>query len=248
MIRQLRLGYRVEPAILHHPTWHEDFRPWAKNSELLLPSPLRRSGWWTITDQTRWIKPHYDFFLPVRCSALSFAASSASIRCAFHEGRLNFRGDLGSSLNPKIFAAWLRPLFVRTGSSTQNDRLEALSMYSISGPLHPSSGHLNHRLISFADGEITFRWRDSAHRNEQKLLYLFLSMSSCAAFCYTSCGSYASVISASWPIADVPPLATLLSVARLGATSHARNRHFQRCMALSQVRWADAGHRNVYNC
>jgi hypothetical protein len=32
----------------------------------------------------------------------------------------------------------------------------------------------NHRLISFADGQVTFRWRDSAHNNEQKLLTLSL--------------------------------------------------------------------------
>jgi hypothetical protein len=32
----------------------------------------------------------------------------------------------------------------------------------------------NHRLVSFADGQVTFRWRDSAHHNEQKLLTLSL--------------------------------------------------------------------------
>ncbi len=32
----------------------------------------------------------------------------------------------------------------------------------------------SHRLVSFADGKITFRWRDSAHNNEQKLLTLAL--------------------------------------------------------------------------
>ena len=32
----------------------------------------------------------------------------------------------------------------------------------------------NHRLISFADGKVTFRWRDSAHNNEQKLMTLSL--------------------------------------------------------------------------
>ena len=32
----------------------------------------------------------------------------------------------------------------------------------------------NHRLVSFADGKVTFRWRDSAHNNEQKLLPLSL--------------------------------------------------------------------------
>jgi Putative transposase len=28
----------------------------------------------------------------------------------------------------------------------------------------------NHRLVSFADGKVTFRWRDSTHSNEQKLM------------------------------------------------------------------------------
>jgi hypothetical protein len=31
-----------------------------------------------------------------------------------------------------------------------------------------------HRLVSFADGKVTFRWRDSAHNNEQKLMTLSL--------------------------------------------------------------------------
>jgi hypothetical protein len=30
----------------------------------------------------------------------------------------------------------------------------------------------NHRLVSFADGKVTFRWRDSAHNNEPKFLTL----------------------------------------------------------------------------
>jgi hypothetical protein len=32
----------------------------------------------------------------------------------------------------------------------------------------------NHRLVSFANGQVTFRWRDSAHNNEQKLMTLAL--------------------------------------------------------------------------
>jgi hypothetical protein len=32
----------------------------------------------------------------------------------------------------------------------------------------------NHRLVSCADHKITFRWRDSAHNNEQKLMTLSL--------------------------------------------------------------------------
>jgi hypothetical protein len=30
----------------------------------------------------------------------------------------------------------------------------------------------NHRLVSLTDGQVTFRWRDSAHHNEQKLMTL----------------------------------------------------------------------------
>jgi hypothetical protein len=32
----------------------------------------------------------------------------------------------------------------------------------------------NHRLISFADQKVTFRWRDSAHKNEQRQMTLSL--------------------------------------------------------------------------
>jgi hypothetical protein len=32
----------------------------------------------------------------------------------------------------------------------------------------------NHRLVSFTGGQVTFRWRDSAHHNEPKLLTLSL--------------------------------------------------------------------------
>jgi len=32
----------------------------------------------------------------------------------------------------------------------------------------------NHRLVSFVEGKVTFRWRDSAHNNEQKLMTLEL--------------------------------------------------------------------------
>jgi hypothetical protein len=32
----------------------------------------------------------------------------------------------------------------------------------------------NHRLVSFTEGKVTFRWRDSAHNNEQKLLTVSL--------------------------------------------------------------------------
>jgi hypothetical protein len=36
------------------------------------------------------------------------------------------------------------------------------------------ASHSNRRLLSFADGKVTFHWCDSAHSNEQKLMTLSL--------------------------------------------------------------------------
>ena len=56
----------------------------------------------------------------------------------------------------------------------------------------------NHRLVSFQDSQVTFRWRDSAHHNEQKLMTLsvdeFLRRFLLHSFQKASC---ASAISAS---------------------------------------------------
>jgi hypothetical protein len=127
-------------------------------------------------DQTRWIKPHYDFFLPVGVLGAVFRGKFyEALKCAFHEGRRNFHGDLEFLAQPKIFAAWLRPLFhkdwvvyAKRPFGGPEHVLRYLGRYTHRVAIS------NHRLISFADGEITFRWRDSAHRNEQKLLSLSL--------------------------------------------------------------------------
>ena len=58
----------------------------------------------------------------------------------------------------------------------------------------------NSRLIALADGNVTFRWRDSAHGNKKRLMTLAVE-SSCAASCSTCCrpDSCASATSDSSP-------------------------------------------------
>jgi hypothetical protein len=81
---------------------------------------------------------------------------------------------------------------------------------------------------------------------------LFLSMSSCVAFCCTSCRKLRAYppFRLSRQSQTCDHLATLLSIARHSTTSRARSnrRHFEGRLALSQLRWADAGHRKVYSC
>jgi hypothetical protein len=76
---------------------------------------------------------------------------------------------------PKTFAAWLRPLFrkdwvvyAKRPFGGPEYVLRYLGRYTHRVAIS------NHRLVSFVDGIVTFRWRDSANNNEQKLMTLGL--------------------------------------------------------------------------
>src|SRR5712692_6659097 len=134
------------------------------------------AGRWAVRHGTRWITPRYDFFLPVKVLGAIFRGKfHEALQRAFHDGKLNFQGDLKLLAQPKTFAAWLRPLF-------RKDWV-VYSKRPFGGPEHVLRylgrythrvAISNHRLVSFADGTVTFRWRDSAHSNEQKLMILSL--------------------------------------------------------------------------
>jgi Putative transposase len=127
-------------------------------------------------DCTRWSKPRYAFFLPVKVLSRVFRGKFvAALQRAVHDGRLNFHGDLRLLAQPKTFAAWLRPLFrkdwvvyAKPPFGGPEHVLRYLGRYTHRVAIS------NHRLISFANQKVTFRWRDSAHKNEQRLMTLSL--------------------------------------------------------------------------
>jgi len=125
-------------------------------------------------EHTRWVKSRDHFFLPSKVLSRVFRGKFvAALQCAFREGHLRFSGNLTLLAQPKIFAAWLRPLF-------RKDWV-IYSKPPFGGPQHVLQylgrythrvAISNHRLISCADGKVTFRWRDSAHQNQQRLMTL----------------------------------------------------------------------------
>jgi hypothetical protein len=127
-------------------------------------------------DHTHWVKSQNRFFLPLKVLSRVFRGKFvAGLRQAFQNGQLNFYGDLSCLAQSKIFSAWLRPLF-------RKDWV-VYSKPPFGGPEHVLQylgrythrvAISNHRLISFTEGKVTFRWRDSAHHNEQKLMTLSL--------------------------------------------------------------------------
>jgi hypothetical protein len=127
-------------------------------------------------DHTHWIKSRSRFFLPIKVLSRVFRGKFvAGLRQAFQEGQLNFHGDLTLLAQPKIFASWLRPLFRKDWvvySKPPFGGPEYVLQYL--GRYTHRVAISNHRLVSLAEGKVTFRWRDSAHNNEQKLLTLSL--------------------------------------------------------------------------
>ena len=125
-------------------------------------------------DHTRWMKSRDRFFLPVKVLSRVFRGKFvAALQRAFREGRLRFYGNLALLAEPKIFAASLRPLFrkdwvvyAKRPFGGPEYVLQYLGRYTHRVAIS------NHRLVSFADGKVTFRWRDSADHNQQKLMTL----------------------------------------------------------------------------
>ena len=127
-------------------------------------------------DHTHWIKSRSRFFLSIKVLRRVFRGKFvAGLKQAFKSGRLHFPGKLAPLAQPKTFAAWLRLLFrndwvvyAKPPFGGPEYVLQYLGRYTHRVAIS------NHRLVSFTEGKVTFRWRDSAHNNEQKLMTLSL--------------------------------------------------------------------------
>jgi hypothetical protein len=97
----------------------------------------------------------------------------AALRNAFHRGELQFHGHLAHLAQPRAYSAWLRVLF-------RHDWV-VYSKPPFGGPEHVLRylGAYTHRvaisnsrLVALSDGNVTFRWRDSAHGRKKRLMTL----------------------------------------------------------------------------
>jgi hypothetical protein len=122
----------------------------------------------------RWMPSRHRFFLPVKVLSRVFRGKFvAGLKTAFHHDKLEFYGYLAPLAEPRTFAAWLRSLF-------RHDWV-VYAKPPFGGPEHALrylSGYThriaisNRRLVALEQGNVTFRWRDSAHANKQRLLTL----------------------------------------------------------------------------
>ena len=125
-------------------------------------------------DYSRWVRPRSQFFLPVRVLGRLFRGKfTAALKRAFERGQLGFYGKLKPLGQPKTFRALLR--------QTWRHEWVVYAKRPFGGPDHVLrylGGYThrvaisNHRLVALEDGQVSFRWRDSAHHNQKRLMKL----------------------------------------------------------------------------
>jgi hypothetical protein len=125
-------------------------------------------------DQGSWISSSRRFFLPRDVLKRVFRGKfTDGLKAAFLAGTLQFHGSLTHLAEPRAFRKWLRTLF--------RHHWVVYAKRPFGGPEHvlrylgayPHRVAIsNHRLVALEGGNVTFRWRDSAHGNKKKLMTL----------------------------------------------------------------------------
>lgn len=151
-------------AVLH--TWNQK----------LLPHPhihcLVPAGGLAL-DQTRWIQCRYrSFFLPVKVLGAKFRGLFlALLRRAFRRKELRLAGKSAALQDRKSFDRFTWML--------KTKEWVVYAKKPFTGPQHVIQylAHYTHRvaiangrLLRFENGQVTFRWRDSVHGNQQKAM------------------------------------------------------------------------------
>ncbi len=127
-------------------------------------------------DHQRWVSanPRYRFFLPKKVLRQVFRGKvKDALKDAFAEGKINFYGKLQHLSDPKAFQSFIRELYrqdwvvhCKRPFGGPEYVLRYLGRYTHRVAIS------NHRLVSFENGDVTFRWRDRAHGNVERPMTL----------------------------------------------------------------------------
>jgi hypothetical protein len=125
-------------------------------------------------DHQRWIHPKYAFFLPVKVlGKVCRRKFIRGLRLAFRLKKLHFHGAAAALAAPKQFAALLQKLrhqdwvvYAKAAFGGAGAVLRYLGRYTHRVAIS------NHRIVAHERDQVTFRWRDYARGNKQRLMTL----------------------------------------------------------------------------
>jgi hypothetical protein len=125
-------------------------------------------------DGTRWVGCRPGFFLPVKVlSRLYRRLFLTRLQAAFDAGQLRFFGALASLAGRAAFAVSLRPLraipwvvYAKRPFGGPEQVLDYLARYTHRVAI------ANSRLVTLADGRVSFLWKDYRHHDKRKVMTL----------------------------------------------------------------------------
>ena len=126
------------------------------------------------TDHTRWVRPRYPFFLPVRVLSRVFRGKFlAGLKRLYRRRKLECAGPASALAAPRQFAHLLRSVhrqdwvvYAKPAFGGPEQVLRYLGRYTHRVAIS------NHRISSFDGERVAFRWKDYAHGGKQREMTL----------------------------------------------------------------------------
>jgi hypothetical protein len=124
--------------------------------------------------RTRWVRPKYPFFLPVKVLSRVFRGKfCAGLKRLHRRNQLRCAGPASALADPKQFRQLLRRLrrqqwvvYAKRAFSGPMQVLRYLGRYTHRVAIS------NHRLLAFDGEHVTFRWKDYVHGGKQRKMRL----------------------------------------------------------------------------
>jgi hypothetical protein len=128
-------------------------------------------------DHTRWVRPRYPFFLPVKVLGRVFRGKfCAGLKRLHRRNQLRCEGPASALADPMHFRRLLRRLhrqdwvvYAKPAFGGPQKVLRYLGRYTHRIAIS------NHRLLAFDGERVTFRWKDYAHGGKQRSMTLMVT-------------------------------------------------------------------------
>ena len=125
-------------------------------------------------DGTHWVRPRYNFFLPVKVLGKVFRGKFiAGLRDIYADTGLRFPRQISANVQQSFFVDLIRQchrhpwvVYAKRPFGGPEQVLLYLGNYTHRVAIS------NHRLVDLADQQVRFRWRDSAHKNKKRVMSL----------------------------------------------------------------------------
>jgi hypothetical protein len=168
-----RLGAQVGMLLVLH-TWGQNLHYHPHVHAVVTGGGLSCNPQGQVEAAPRWVACRPGFFLPVRVLSRVFRGQFLErLRQAFDDGRLILPTTLATQAQPDAFVRWLTPLYrqewvvyAKPPFGGPEQVLKYLARYTHRVAIS------NQRLLSFEDGQVTFRYKDYADSRRSKTMTL----------------------------------------------------------------------------